>query len=216
MTETTPQIDVYYSFRSPYCYLVIQRLYEWAEHDDVDIRIRPVYPLAISTPEFFANVNPLNPPYVKRDALREAASRDIPMVWPNPDPVQMTFKPLSIPKEQPFIHRLTRLACEADRQGKSLAFTREVSTLIWSGMVEDWSESDHLANAVQRAGLDIESMDRTISDDPEFYVRMIEQNHQDRKEVGHWGAPTMVYQGEPFFGQDRLDTLKWRISQGAS
>ena len=29
--------------------------------------------------------------------------------------------------------------------------------------------------------------------------------------AGHWGVPLMVYQGEPFYGQDRFDQLLWRI-----
>ncbi len=28
---------------------------------------------------------------------------------------------------------------------------------------------------------------------------------------GHWGVPTMVFEGEPFFGQDRNGTLRWRL-----
>jgi len=213
LSDELPEIDVYYSYRSPYCYVSIQRLSDWAEEDGIDMRIRPVYPLAISTPTFFENVNPLNPPYVRRDSLREAEFHGIKMVFPNPDPVTMTFEPLSIPKEQPYIHRLTRLGCEAGEQGKSLAFTREVSTLIWSGMVDDWSEGDHLDEAVARAGLDLASMDRVIEADPDRYEQIIQQNQADRKAVGHWGAPTMVYKGEPFFGQDRIDTLKWRVKQ---
>ena len=29
--------------------------------------------------------------------------------------------------------------------------------------------------------------------------------------AGHWGVPTMVFEGEPFFGQDRLDVFVWRL-----
>ena len=31
--------------------------------------------------------------------------------------------------------------------------------------------------------------------------------------AGHWGVPTMVFEGEPFFGQDRFDVLVWRLKQ---
>ena len=31
--------------------------------------------------------------------------------------------------------------------------------------------------------------------------------------AGHWGVPTMVYEGEPFFGQDRIETLRWRLEK---
>jgi 2-hydroxychromene-2-carboxylate isomerase len=32
-------------------------------------------------------------------------------------------------------------------------------------------------------------------------------------EVHHWGVPTMVYEGEPFFGQDKIELLLWRMQQ---
>jgi 2-hydroxychromene-2-carboxylate isomerase len=42
---------------------------------------------------------------------------------------------------------------------------------------------------------------------------VIEQNQQDHEASGHWGVPTCSYQGEPFFGQDRLDVLLWRLKK---
>jgi hypothetical protein len=39
------------------------------------------------------------------------------------------------------------------------------------------------------------------------------QNQSDLEAAGHWGVPTMVFQGEPFFGQDRIDLLVWRLQQ---
>ncbi len=31
--------------------------------------------------------------------------------------------------------------------------------------------------------------------------------------AGHWGVPTLVFEGEPFFGQDRIDMALWRMKQ---
>ncbi len=31
--------------------------------------------------------------------------------------------------------------------------------------------------------------------------------------AGHWAVPMMVFGGEAFFGQDRVDQLKWRLEQ---
>ena len=31
--------------------------------------------------------------------------------------------------------------------------------------------------------------------------------------AGHWGVPLIDFQGEPFFGQDRLDVLLWRMTK---
>ena len=45
---------------------------------------------------------------------------------------------------------------------------------------------------------------------PQFYYRLWDKMLE---EAGHWGVPTMVFRGEPFFGQDRVDTLRWRLDQ---
>ena len=38
--------------------------------------------------------------------------------------------------------------------------------------------------------------------------------NQDALEAaGHWGVPTLVFDGEPFFGQDRIDLAVWRMQQ---
>ena len=29
----------------------------------------------------------------------------------------------------------------------------------------------------------------------------------------HWGVPTMVFNDEPFFGQDKIELLIWRLKQ---
>ena len=41
----------------------------------------------------------------------------------------------------------------------------------------------------------------------------IEASQEAHREAGHWGVPTMVFENEPFFGQDRFDVLVWRLKQ---
>ena len=40
---------------------------------------------------------------------------------------------------------------------------------------------------------------------------MIAGNEKDHAASGHWGVPTFVFEKEPFFGQDRIDLLIWRM-----
>lgn len=70
-----------------------------------------------------------------------------------------------------------------------------------------------LADASTRAGLDLAELDREITADPARYDAVIEENQRALESAGHWGVPTTVFQGEPFFGQDRLDLLVWRLEQ---
>jgi 2-hydroxychromene-2-carboxylate isomerase len=54
---------------------------------------------------------------------------------------------------------------------------------------------------------------RAIEANEEHYEAVIAGNEAAQKSAGHWGVPLMVFEGEPFFGQDRFETLKWRMVQ---
>ncbi len=205
-------VDVFWSFRSPYSYLATRRLVTLQERYDVDLHVRPVLPIAVRTPEFFERVNPLWPRYLVRDTFRIAQQQGIPYGWPRPDPVVMGPDG-RYPEEQPYIHRLTRLGVAAVERGRGLPFIDEVSQLIWGGEVAGWNEGDHLAQAAERAGLDLAELDTAIEAEPERHAQVIEDSHEALAAAGHWGVPTLVFQGEPFFGQDRLELLHWRLAQ---
>lgn len=206
-------VDVFWSFRSPYSYLATARLVRLAREKDVDLHVRPVLPIAIRTPEFFEKVNPLWPPYLLRDTIRIAEKEGLPFSWPRPDPVVQDFATRTISKDQPYIHRITRLGIEASARGRGLAFIDEVSQIIWGGKIDGWDQGSHLADATARAGLDLAELEAAVAADPAARDAQIEKNQLDLEAAGHWGVPTMVFEGEPFFGQDRIDLLVWRLEK---
>ena len=209
----TLSIDVFWSFRSPYSYLATPRLCEMAEEYDLIVNARPVYPLAVRSGEFFSQVNPMWIPYLMRDTVRIAERLGLPYQWPRPDPVVVDMQTRAATPNQPYIHRLTRLGCAAAEAGRGMPFLKEVSHTIWSGRHNSWNEGPHLADAAGRAGCDLEVLDAKIADDPDKYEAIIMANQAAHKSAGHWGVPTMAFEGEPFFGQDRLDDLLWRLKQ---
>lgn len=211
------KIEFYWSFRSPYCYLVMARARALAAERDVTIEMRPVYPLAVRHPEVFVQAPPQRLTYPRLDRKRMADYLGLPFADPNPDPLLFgdDRRPLA---EQPYIHRLTRLGVEAVERGRGLEFFDEVSKLIWSGAVKGWPEGDHLAGAARRAGLDLADMDRRVAADPDGYDAALADNYAALQAAGHWGVPTFVIVGndgavEPFFGQDRFDVLLWRLDR---
>jgi 2-hydroxychromene-2-carboxylate isomerase len=209
----THQIELYWSFRSPYSYLATPRLVQLERDYDLNIDVRPVYPLAVRFGEFFDRVHPLWAPYLMGDTMRIAEMLDLPYGWPRPDPVAIDPATRKASANQPHIHRLTRLGCAAAEIGHGLSFLLEVSGVIWSGEFPDWSQGDHLARAAGRAGCDLAELDRRISERPEAYEAIIARNQDAHANAGHWGVPTMVFENEPFFGQDRIDLLLWRLKQ---
>jgi len=205
--------DLYWSFRSPYSYLVTPRLVELERDHDVMANVRVVYPIAIRQPEFFANNDPLWLSYFMRDIGRSADFVGLPFRWASPDPVEMELATRSYPAKQPYIHRLTHLGVAATERGRGLAFLDEVSRVIWGGAVMDWHLGDHLARAAERAGLDLAEMDAAVAADTARYAAIVEANQAAQRLGGHYGVPLMVFEGEPFFGQYRFDQLKWRMEQ---
>lgn len=206
-------VEVFWSFRSPYSYIVVPKLIELESQWDAVVNVRPVLPIAVRQPDFFANADPLWTTYLMRDCVRSAEFAGMPLRWPRPDPVVMDFATRTYPKEQPHIHRLTRLGTLAAERGKGLAVLRAVSHLIWSGETDGWHEGDHLARAFAQAGCDLAEMDAVQAAEADRLDAVIKQNEADQRAGGHYGVPLMVYDSEPFFGQDRYDQLVWRMQQ---
>ena len=209
----TLSFDLFWSFRSPYSYLATPRLVEMEREYDLAIDVRPVYPLAVRAGDFFEKQNPLWIPYLMRDTYRISQMLGLPYRWPRPDPVVVDPMTRAGVPDQPYIHRLTRLGCAAAEAGRGLPFLYEMSALIWSGGVDGWHQGDHMAEASARAGLDLRELDAKIAADSDKYEAVIQVNQQAHREAGHWGVPTCAFEGEPFFGQDRLDALLWRMEQ---
>ena len=205
--------DLYWSFRSPYSYLVTPRLVALERIYDVQANVRPVYPIAVRQPEFFTSNDPLWLSYFMRDIARSAEFVGLPLRWPQPDPVVMDFATRTNHREQPNIYRLTRHGVAAAERGRWLASLDEVSRPIWSGTVTDWQLGDHLARAAARAGLDLAELDAAIARDEEHYRGVVADSQANQRLGGHYGVPLMVFDGEPFFGQDRFDQFVWRLEK---
>lgn len=207
----TLEVEVFWSFRSPYSYLATPRIAEMAARYDLDLKIRPVYPLAVRVDGFFERQDPRWPMYVVRDVFREAQRLGMTFGPPRPDPIVMNMATREIAKDQPYIRRLTHLGQLAAEQGRGIPFICEVSRTIWGGETPGWDQGDHLAQAAERAGLDLAQLDAQALAEAERIEAAIQASHARMDQVGHWGVPTFVFENEPFFGQDRIDLLIWRM-----
>lgn len=209
----TLHADLFFSFRSPFSYLAVGRYRALAEEYDLTIALRTVLPIAIRDPSILFTGSPNVGRYIFIDAARSAQMLGLPYRWPRPDPVVQNLATREIAAEQPHIHRLCRMGQAAERAGRGLAFAHEVATVIWSGAVDDWHEGDHLAAATARAGLDFAALEAEAADDAPALDAEIAANQAALEAAGHWGVPTLVFEGEPFFGQDRIEMAQWRMEQ---
>lgn len=206
------EVDVFWSFRSPYSYLATPGILEIRDNYNIRVNIRVVLPIAIRNPDILFTPENLNKvKYIMLDWERRAEFLGMPHAWPSPDPIVMDIEKSTVAQDQPYIYWLSCLGVEAQRRGYGPEFVAQASKLIFGGC-RDWHQGDHLANVASKAGLDLRKMEAAIRDDTS-HRREIEANQQMLADAGHWGVPTFVVDGEPFFGQDRIDTLKWRLDQ---
>ena len=204
-------IDTYWSFRSPYSYLAIPDLLRLRNDYDVDIRLRPVLPIAVRAKDtLFDPSNRKRIMYILMDSRRRAEFLGVPYTFPpSPDPVVQDYETFVVADEQPHIFRLCKLGVEADRRNKGLDFAAAVSRLIMGG-TQGWDQGEVLANAVASVGLNLDEMDAALTGQ---HLDAVKRNQDELEAAGHWGVPTMVVRDEPFFGQDRIETLRWRLDQ---
>ncbi|OFX00491.1 MAG: hypothetical protein A3E78_09605 [Alphaproteobacteria bacterium RIFCSPHIGHO2_12_FULL_63_12] len=205
-------LEIYWSFRSPYSYLAIDRLAEIVREYDVPASFRFVRPLAMREPTFFERNRPQWLPYLFKDVMRESARLGIAFAPPRPDPISMNMGTGKVDADQPLMERLMGLGVAAEEtERRGLEFARAVSHKIWGG-TENWHEGRHLADAAGEAGLDLGALETFARENPDKIAATIRQN-EDAQMAQHWGVPLMVLDDEPFFGQDRLDSLVWRLDQ---
>ena len=206
-------ITLFWSFRSPYSYLVMPRLLSIAAQHGLNIDLRVVHPNILRNPNYFKTMNPLARPYFMRDTQRTAEFLGMPFRRPVPDPIVQDPITLEASQDQPMARWLGRLGVAANEAGHGVAFCWEVAQLLWNGTVDHWDEGDHLALACQRAGLSWSTLTEAVKERPDFYEAILQSNADALTAAGHWGVPTLVYDGEVFFGQDRLNVLDWYIKQ---
>jgi len=207
-----PVVEVYWSHQSPYCYFALDRILKLSRRLDVDVALRLVLPGVLRIPEVFADAPEIAQRYFALDVERTSAYLGLPYGDARPNPVE--FQPGTLfraARSQPRVLHLYRLTAAAEARGRGWAFLDQVTRLIWDGTSRDWHLGDALESAIGRAGLDYGELTAQAEAEAQRFDRSFAANHEALLQAGHWGVPTFVYEGEPFFGQDRFDQLLWRM-----
>ena len=209
----THAFDFYFSFRSPYSYLAMPQIAELVSRYDAAVTMRIVRPIAVRIPGFFRKVNPLWPPYLAKDSKRIAEMDGIPYRWPRPDPIVQDRETREVAKDQPYIMRVSRLGALAAERGKGFEFVAAASKMMWSGEVGRLARGRQAGGVRRCCRARWREAGGGCSAQAARLDAIIEGNEEAQTQAGHWGVPLFVFEGEPFFGQDRVDHLLWRMKQ---
>ena len=202
------KIDLYFSYRSPYSYLILPRMLKLKEKYDIEINFKVVYPIAIRMPEWFEGKNFFTFFFFKMIDMRlQAKKLGIPFTSKlKPDPIRQNIMTGKISSHQPYIFDICHLGQMAQMKGVGMEFAFEVSSLIFGG-VENWNTDENLSEAAKKVGLDLIQLKESVNVHEEEIIGQIKQNQVDQLNAGHHGVPLTVIGDKHFFGQDQFDKI---------
>jgi 2-hydroxychromene-2-carboxylate isomerase len=187
--------ELWFSFRSPYSYLALERIEAILAPYGVPLQPRPVAPMVSRG----LPVPTVKRMYIVHDAKREADRLGIP------------FGELCDPLG-PGIDNCLAIAHWAAQRGQLMAFARSAMRGIWAE-ARDVSEYVDLRHIVERAGLPWDDA-RAALGNPEA-IKAAQTNATDLAVYHLWGVPSMRCGDFIAWGQDRLDLLADRLRRHA-
>ncbi len=182
------RLDFFFSFRSPYSYLAAPRAFALVDRYAVDVVFRGVIPMAMRGQA----VPRSKRLHTLRDTKREA------------DRLGMPFGRIHDPIGDGATRCLLVAAHAADA-GRVREFVLAASRGIWAEAV-DVADDAGLRTVCEAAGLDWPSCAAALTD-PAMRAR-VDADTAAVGQLGHWGVPILLFRGEPFWGQDRIEDLE--------
>lgn len=226
VTEENPlEVDVFYSMRSPYSYLVLYRLAYLHSNYNVNVNIKVIFPIAVRERSASGKAGGLSGRwyyfgYSVIDMPRTGRYQGVPFRFANPDPILQDIYPqgkasmaVAPIEKQPYITWLVRLAAAASLEGKTLEYCLAVSPMIWGARAPLGEWPLHVKDAVNSIGMDYDAVIADIQKNPEKYDAIWAKNAEEHAITGQGGVPTMSFNGEPYFGQDRFNQFFSRLSE---
>lgn len=178
-----PSIELFYSFRSPYSYLLLERLFRISDAFGVDLDIRPVLPMVMRGLPVPRN----KLLYIVRDAAREAARSSVPF--------GRIADPLGAGAE-----RCMAVLRYAQTQRRAREFVLAAGRAIWANGI-DVATDEGLRKVTAKAGLFWPDVVAALADNG--WRAEAEESRAAMMAAGCWGVPTVRIGDWAVWGQDR-------------
>jgi len=194
--ERPEKLELFYSFRSPYSYLSIERIAALCREQKIRLEIRPVMPMitrgvALPRAKKF---------YIIRDSARIARREGIP------------FGKICDPLGQGVEHCFDVFTV-AESQGRALAWVVSAGRGIWAEGLDPAKEQD-LETLATRAGLSWSEVQPQLGKNR--WRDMAKANRETLDELGLWGVPCFRYGNFTTWGQDRIPLLARQMALTSS
>ena len=197
-------IDYYDSMSSPWTYLGHMRFLDLADRFGLTIRHKPMDLLKVWS---VSGGLPLKQRAQQRQAYRHQELRR----WRELLDLKCNLEPAFHPVAD---RRACYLVIAAQRQGLDWrVLTQALLRAVWA---EERNIADHptLEAIANENGMDGKAL--LAATENEDVKAEYEANTDEAMRLGVFGAPMYVFDGELFWGQDRLQMLEWRLKQKLS
>jgi 2-hydroxychromene-2-carboxylate isomerase len=179
-----PPIEIFHSFRSPYSYLSLLRVFEVADAFGMTVRVRPVLPMVMRGMQ----VPRAKLVYIVKDAKREADRLGIPF--------GNIADPVGIGTE-----RCMAVFDYAVGENRHRDFLINAGEAIWSQAI-DVATDKGMRKVTGRTGLFWPDAKAAMADDA--WRDAAEENRESMMGSGSWGVPTIRVGEFTLWGQDRI------------
>jgi 2-hydroxychromene-2-carboxylate isomerase len=189
--DKTKPLTIYWSARSPYSYIGLERAVKLSEHYKIPLIIKPVLPMMMRG----MNVPTVKKMYIFLDTKREAQKLGLPYGY--------VADPLG-----PAVERCYALLSYARNHNKLqdflLSFARAVNT---QGIRAETDTGMKII--IERCGLNWETASSHINNT--YWKKEVNDNLKEMYQQGCWGVPSFCYDGNIFWGQDRIGMIEQLI-----
>lgn len=182
----------YFSVTSPFCYVGNQRIFSMEQDFGIKWELKP---FVIGRDENDSPPDPLEVKHMRKDIERVTSFYNFPLKFPKGPPKS------SLAGECFFI---------ADDAGRGREYIEAMNRAFW-GEGRDIGDMEVISDIVKAIGIDSEELTSQVQS-PLLKKRLAESTAQG-KEDGVFGVPTLVIENEVFWGQDRLDIVKWHLEK---
>ncbi|NYT86470.1 2-hydroxychromene-2-carboxylate isomerase [Pollutimonas harenae] len=188
-------IQYYFSPKSPWTYLGHERLLSMAKRHGANIEPKPtnlgkIFPLSGGLP------------LEKRAPQRQAYRIQELTRWSQYLKLPLNIHPKFFPVDDTHASLMIAATIQAGDIPQALSLSGRLLAAVWAEN-QDIADSGTLIQIANEVGLDGAALHAGRQAGAELY----EQYTQQATELQVFGAPWYVYQGESFWGQDRLDFL---------
>ncbi|WP_120498391.1 2-hydroxychromene-2-carboxylate isomerase [Kiloniella sp. EL199] len=197
----TKVIDYYHFLLSPWSYLGIKHFNSIAAKHNAVVNYKP-----IAVMDTFDNMGSTHPS--KRHPSRMKHRMVELKRWSKHLGIQMNFEPAFWPADQTLAAQMVYAIQDSD--GNAGPFSDAILTAVWA---QDRNIADEtvLAEIARECGFDSNTLIAQAKSDAmaQIYTKTTKEAHE--RDV--FGSPTYIYNGENFWGQDRIDFLDKALSE---